>query len=75
MLVPDETVVEEPTPFFWSKFDEFFQNKASGPFCNVGDELNKNRTKTSHTQGIVAKIEWRPFANDEGYSGIYEHGS
>ena len=49
MLVPDETVVEEPTPFFWSKFDDFFQNKASGPFCNPGDELRKHRTKTSHT--------------------------
>ena len=24
MLVPDETVVEEPTPFFWTGFDDFF---------------------------------------------------
>jgi len=49
MLVPDESVVEEPTPFFWKEFDDFFQNKASGPFCNPGDELRRNRTKTSHT--------------------------
>ena len=24
MLVPDETVIEEPTPFFWTGFGDFF---------------------------------------------------
>ena len=78
MLVPDETVIEEPSPFFWTGFGDFFKNRAAGPFCNKSDELRKKRNKTTHTQGIVAKIEWRPVVNDdpeENFSGIYEHGS
>jgi len=42
------------------------------------DEMRKTRNKTTHTQGIVAKIEWRPVVNtdpEENFSGIYEHGS
>jgi len=76
--VPDETVVEEPTPFFWTGFGDFFKNRAAGPFCNKSDELRRKRNKTTHTQGIVAKIEWRPVVNteeDENFSGIYQYGS
>ena len=77
MLVPDETVEEEPTPFMWSDYDGFFKFATKGPFCNTSDELRRTRDKTTHTQGIVAKVEWRPFENEDGikFSGIYEHGS
>ena len=77
MLVPDENVIEEPTPFFWKEFDDFFTANTNGPFCNKSDELRGSRTKTTHTQGMVAKIEWKPFDNPEGvqFSGIYKHGS
>ena len=77
MLVPDETVEEEPTPFMWDQYDGFFKFATKGAFCNKSDELRKNRNKTTHTQGIIAKVEWRPYENEEGitFSGIYEHGS
>ena len=77
MLVPDETIEEEPTPFMWKDYDGFFKFATKGVFCNTSDELRRTRDKTTHTQGVVAKVEWRPFDNDEGiqFSGIYEHGS
>jgi len=28
----------------------------------------------THTQGVVAKVEWVPYANDLGYTGFYETG-
>jgi len=28
-----------------------------------------------HTQGLVAKVQWIPVNNEEGYTGIYEEGS
>lgn len=49
MLVPDETVIEEPSPFFWTGSGDFFKNRAAGPFCNKSDELRKKRNKTTHT--------------------------
>ena len=33
-----------------------------------------NRPKTAHTQGLVAKVEWRP-TKDNGLSGLYAEGS
>ena len=32
------------------------------------------RQKTTHTQGLVAKVQWEPVENN-GYSGIFETGS
>jgi len=77
MLIPDENVVEEPMGFYWKEFDNFFEQKANTTFCDNSDELRKRRLKTTHTQGIVAKVEWRPVSNDEGitFSGMYEQGS
>jgi len=78
MIIPDEDERdEEPMGFYWKEFDNFFQQKANGTFCDNSDELRKRRLKTTHTQGIVAKVEWRPVSNEEGvtFSGIYEQGS
>ena len=39
--------------------------------------MQKNRPKTRHSQGIVAKVEWVPTAEsrDLGYTGIMNTGS
>ena len=58
----------------WEKFPEFFTQKSVGSFCTKSDEMNKNRNKTTHTQGLVAQVEWFPVANN-GYSGVYDEGS
>ena len=62
----------------WKEFDNFFVQKANGPFCDSSDELRKNRKKTTHTQGLVAKIEWKPVKDASGatrFTGIYEEGT
>ena len=43
-------------------------------FKHRGDEL-KDRTKVLHTQGVVAQVEWIPYPNEMGLSGIYATGS
>ena len=58
----------------WKDFPEFFTDVAVEAFCGVSDGLRHNRKKTTHTQGIVAKVEWVPVEGN-GYSGIYETGS
>ena len=52
----------------------FFTQKAVGSFCTKSDEMNFNREKTTHTQGLVAQVEWLPVANN-GYSGVFDEGS
>ena len=39
------------------------------------DIMGKTRLKTTHTQGVVAQVAWKPVENDEKYTGIYETGS
>ena len=71
----NETAEDEtPTPFMWKEFTEFFTDVAVEAFCGVSDALRWNRKKTTHTQGLVAKVQWVPVEGN-GYSGIYEHGS
>ena len=62
----------------WKEFDNFFTQKSNGPFCDSSDELRGNRPKTTHTQGLVAKIEWKPVKDASGatrFTGIYEEGT
>lgn len=77
MIIPDENVIEEPMGFMWKEFDNFFSQRSNTSFYFNSDELRQKRLKTTHTQGVVAKVEWRPVSNEEGvtFSGIYEHGS
>lgn len=78
--MPSDAV--HPVPIkshMWKEFDNFFVQKANGPFCDSSDELRRNRKKTTHTQGLVAKIEWKPL-NDPTtgkprFTGIYEEGT
>jgi len=37
--------------------------------------MDNKRKKFIHTQGLVAKVQWIPVANEEGYTGIYKYGS
>jgi len=37
--------------------------------------MKRNRLKTTHTQGVVAKIKWEVVENDMGYTGLYKDGS
>jgi len=65
-------------PLMWKEFDNFFTQKANGPFCDSSDELRKRRKKTTHTQGLVAKIEWKPVRDASGntrFTGLYEEGT
>ena len=80
VLVPDPNDHSvEPRDFMWSDFDRFFTQNANGPFCIFADEIGKVRKKTTHTQGLVAKIEWKPVRDpDTGatrFSGIYNEGT
>jgi len=79
LLVPEPTNHNVPVkPFMWKEFDNFFVQKSNGPFCDSSDELRGNREKTTHTQGLVAKIEWKPVIDSNGnarFSGIYEEGT
>ena len=55
MLVPDANNHSVPVrDFMWKEVDNFFVQKANGPFCDASDELRVKRAKTTHTQGIVA---------------------
>jgi len=78
--VPDASNHSVPVkPHMWKEFDNFFTQKANGPFCDSSDELRSNRKKTTHTQGLVAKIEWKPRIDETTgkprFSGIYEEGT
>uniref|UniRef100_A0A7S3I4L1 Uncharacterized protein n=3 Tax=Choreotrichia TaxID=141411 RepID=A0A7S3I4L1_9SPIT len=69
-------ITEEPVDLMWTKVDKFFTQRANGSFCIRGDELNsRSRPKTTHTQGLVARVAWEPVENDLGYTAIYESGS
>lgn len=75
MIVPDPNVVEEPAPYNYAAFPDYFTNDANGSFCQFADEQQFRRVKMTHTQGVVAKAEWVPYDNNLGYTGIYETGS
>ena len=38
MCVPDPNVVEEPSPYKWADFKNFFTTLANGSFCQRADE-------------------------------------
>lgn len=37
--------------------------------------MHKSRLKTTHTEGLVAAVEWDVVDNDLGYTAIYKTGS
>ena len=76
-LVPDESDhTVEPTRYQYNKFDNFFTQNANSSFCHFQDELPGVIEKTTHTQGVVAKVEWRKYENGvTDYTGIYGSGS
>lgn len=37
--------------------------------------MSRGRKKTTHTQGVVARVKWEVVANDMGYTGVYASGS
>lgn len=53
----------------WKEADNFFTKKANGSFCNASDEIRLKRPKTTHTQGIVAKVEWK--STSDRFTGFY----
>ena len=38
-----------------------------------GDEMPFGNSKLAHIQGVVAKVSWKPIAND--WTGFFETGS
>lgn len=70
MLVPDATNHNVPIKdFMWKEADNFFVQKSNGPFCDASDELRTKRVKTTHTQGIVAQVEWK--STSDRFTGFY----
>ena len=77
-LVPDENnYTGGLQPYQYLKQPDFFTQRAKTTFDSNSDELQKNRPKTRHSQGIVAKVEWIPTAEsiDLGYTGVMNTGS
>lgn len=37
--------------------------------------MPRRRLKTTHTQGVVAKVSWVPVENEGGYTGVFRTGS
>ena len=73
-LVPDPTVVQPVQDFMWHELPEAFTDKSVLSYCQAADDLVRHRKKHVHTQGLVAKVEWKP-TPDNGLSGIYGTGS
>ena len=61
-------------PYYWAAFDDLFLKNADGSFCQESDEMRKSRLKTTHTQGVVAKVDYVPITG-QPFSGIYTQGS
>ena len=74
MLVPDPLNETGPVPLKWKEFPQLFTDDMKGVFNDHSDVL-KGRTKTMHTQGVVAQVKWVVVPNDTGFTGIYETGS
>jgi len=73
-LVPNDDADTEPADFDFVEFPSFFTQRAQVTFCNNSDEIKKNRVKSMHAQGLVAKVRWQPVPNN-GFTGIYATGS
>ena len=76
-LVPDPSTNDvEPNPYWYAKHPNFFTQNANGSFCQNSDVLGRKRPKTTHTQGLVAKVQWVPTkAARETLTGIMSTGS
>ena len=61
-------------PYYWAAFDDLFLKNADGSFCQDSDEMQKWRLKTTHTQGVVAQVDYIPITG-QPFSGIYAQGS
>ena len=57
--------------YYWAEFNQIFTNSSNGSFCQNSDEMKRNRLKTTHTQGLVAKASWEPVSNPYNYTGFY----
>lgn len=67
---PDPSTAATVAPLLWSDFDDMFNNNPNGSFCQNSDEMKRDRLKTSHTQGVVARVAWEPVPGN-AFSGIY----
>ena len=78
MILPTDAFGGEhedgPQDLRFRGFPEFMTANQNNTTCVRADEMRAWRTKTTHGQGVVAKVEWRPAA-DNRYSGIYASGS
>jgi len=58
----------------WDDWATQFSGSDSGSFCHNSDEMERNREKITHRQGLYAKIQWLPVENYDTYTGFYESG-
>ena len=71
MITKDDTMLD----YFWADFAKIFTNAPNGSFCQNSDEMKRNRLKTTHTQGVVAKATWKPVGDANEYTGFYKSES
>lgn len=69
-IVADDTVQH----YMWRRHDEFFLKRSQATFCQQHDEMPRGRSKTTHTQGVVAHISWVP-EGDMDYTGVFANGT
>lgn len=51
---------DAPADFKWAQFPETFLADGNVSFTHTSDVLPPGRTKTQHTQGLLAKARWVP---------------
>ena len=61
-------------PAHFENVPNVFFNRYHTTFDFASDEMDKDRFKGLHQEGIVAKVEWKPVVGNP-YSGIYATGS
>ena len=69
------TQLNEKQDVVCQSFDlhEHFHNNLGGTYGHEGDEMpNRNRVKSVHQQGLVAKVKYVPNGDPTSYTGIFK---
>ena len=54
MIVPNQSIVEDPLDYYWSEWGSLFTTDMTDSFSTKGDEMPDGRLKLAHTQGVIA---------------------
>lgn len=65
---------QSTAPFPWVDWGQLFNLNLARIF-SFGDEMPEGEKKLTHAQGVVAKVNWEPVNNANGYTGEFASGS